>query len=223
MNEADREALLAKAVSLLPPGPAINMKTIQGRHVKEDSETQLLQDSQFSRYFRQAFPAQYGLAIRFFNEAAERWILAGNRKRRSEQQPEGDGEGDEGMEDTSGGGVVTSQPGRIAIMAYTLEIRDMQTNHLAVCVLNDLFETGSKSPEPANLNIDTIRAFYRSYHGANARDVRRFHFWARDTNGFDREFFIIDDPSLRYAYRLWLGMDDVELPFVLFVDDVAAN
>ena len=84
----------------------------------------------------------------------------------------------------------------------------MRTNHLAVCCLTDLFETGDEDLGPASLNIATIRAWYGGYVAANVPEVRRFKFCARDDNGVDRTFFVIDDAALRYAYRLWLSLED---------------
>ena len=83
LDENDHDALFQKAISLLN-GPAVSMNSTAGRRMKEEASAELLQDNHFGRFFVHAFPAQFELAIAFFTEAPQPWIMAANDKRRKQ-------------------------------------------------------------------------------------------------------------------------------------------
>ena len=223
LNDHERDALLQKAMTLLPDGPAVRMNSIAGRRTKDEGAAGLLADNQFARYFVHAFPARYELAIKFFADAPKRWIMAANDRRRREQ-----GQANADMQGGQQAAVrgwrwrdVTSQPGtpgRYANFENAIEIRDMTTGQLASSCLNDILNTGENTPAAADLNMRTICAWWNLHLGRpNALDVHRFIFYYQDEAQAYQPWYVIDDGSLRYAWRLWLSLGDVEMPFVLVV------
>ena len=100
----------------------------------------------------------------------------------------------------------------------------MATGQLVCACLNNILNTGEDTPTAAQLTYRSICAWWNLHLGRpDSAEVHRFSFFYRDEAQVDQPWFIVDDGTLRYAWRLWLSLEDIEMPFVLFVEDGQGN
>ena len=117
----------------------------------------------------------------------------------------------------------TSQPTRI-LMPNMLEIKTIRARQFDAVCMNDLFNTGEITPLPSEITFESIRTYWVDHIRARTDlEVRFKFFFFGDATSADREVTVSNDANLRYAYRLWLRLGDVEMPMVLFVKDAAGN
>lgn len=105
----------------------------------------------------------------------------------------------------------------------TLEITSLKSGYSAPVCLSELFATEDETPKPNNISLSPIQVRCNTLRKrrklADLPDDKVWFKFIWRAEGVQRDMEVFDNGSLRYAYGLWLGLEDISIPFVLSVDE----